>query len=453
MLPFPLTLIASESRARQPLNVDMDSCDANVGNRSRNGLSTGYCTRNGIVPLDGRGPVFRSTVLLTAVIFLGCGEGSQGTSKAMVRDSAGVRIVEYPATPVPEGTVSLSTEPLYKHGNRPSDYLFERVWVGALEPDGSALIADGGSQEIVHLSPDGSSFTVFARSGQGPEEVLRVMGLFVLGQDSVLVEDDGNGRFAVLEDGSLSRTVSMRGDRSIVMGLRTYGLTEAGDLLMGTSSFRSGFPDPWLPGRLVRLNLDSWTIDTIGTYDMAQFIPPGQQNPFAPNGKVGAAHGRFIVARSDIPQIRWIDGDGTLVQVVRWNPEPRFPTERDFDLFVGMLRADLRRVNPQLGSQDLEGLISEQVAQYQLYPDVPLPFFMTLQGDDQGRVWLGDYDPRWTNAGVPGYTIIGPDGRWLGSIKSPDRFRLLDVAGDLALGVVKDEFDVEQVVVYQLREG
>jgi hypothetical protein len=277
------------------------------------------------------------------------------------------------------------------------------------------------------------------------------MSLIVLGKDSVLVEDDGNGRFALFEGGSVARTFSMRGDRSITIGLRAYGVTPEGELLMGTSSHRSGFPDPWLPGRLVRLNLEAWTADTVATYDMAQFIPPGRQNPFGPSGKVGAAQGKFITGRSDVAEVRWIDHSGALAQVVRWNPVLRFPTQGDFELFRNWLRADLRRVNPSMGGEDLEVFINEQIAEYALDSEVPFPFFMTLQADSEGRVWLGDYDPQWTDAGVPGYTVIASDGAWLGHFESPENFRLLDAAGDRVLGVVKDEFDVQHIVVYELR--
>jgi len=49
--------------------------------------------------------------------------------------------------------------------------------------------------------------------------------------------------------------------------------------------------------------------------------------------------------------------------------------------------------------------------------------------------------------------VIGPDGEWLGTVETPPRFRILDVAGGLVLGVELDEMDVENVVVYELIEG
>ena len=49
-----------------------------------------------------------------------------------------------------------------------------------------------------------------------------------------------------------------------------------------------------------------------------------------------------------------------------------------------------------------------------------------------------------------GRAVISPDGEWLGQVEAPPRFRILDVTGGLVLGVLRDEMDVENVVVYEL---
>ena len=50
---------------------------------------------------------------------------------------------------------------------------------------------------------------------------------------------------------------------------------------------------------------------------------------------------------------------------------------------------------------------------------------------------------------VPPYTVIAPDGEWLGTVEAPPGFRVLDVAAALVLGMEVDEVDVERVVVYE----
>ena len=150
-----------------------------------------------------------------------CGGEVQPVGSVSELDSAGVRIVEYAGAPKPTRAITLSPQPIYLHGDEPDDYLFQVIWVGALQPDGSAVVVDAGTQEIVRIDSDGSSYVVLARAGEGPSEVRRVMSVFVLGQDTVLVEDDGNGRFTVFEHGSPVRTTSTLGDGSLSRGLRT----------------------------------------------------------------------------------------------------------------------------------------------------------------------------------------------------------------------------------------
>ena len=67
--------------------------------------------------------------------------------------------------------------------------------------------------------------------------------------------------------------------------------------------------------------------------------------------------------------------------------------------------------------------------------------------------WKQGFSSADVNAEGRGDTVIGPDGEWLGTVETPPRFRILDVAGGLVLGVELDEMDVENVVVYELIGG
>ena len=174
------------------------------------------------------------SVATTCLIVVAC-TGGEPTGQAMsVWDSAGIRIVEYDGVPASAGTVSLSPEPIYRHGTEPDHYLFQLIWLGALQPDGSAIIVDAGSQDLVRIDFGGDSYSILARNGEGPNEVRRVVGVFVLGQDTILVEDDGNARFAVFESGTVTRSTSTMGDRSLTTGLRAYGVAPNGDLKLAS---------------------------------------------------------------------------------------------------------------------------------------------------------------------------------------------------------------------------
>jgi len=82
-----------------------------------------------------------------------------------------------------------------------------------------------------------------------------------------------------------------------------------------------------------------------------------------------------------------------------------------------------------------------------------LPLFGSLLGDDEGRVWLPEYAVASQRNGYPSYAVISSSGEWLGRVDAPPGVRVLDVAGGRVLGVVKDEMDVQSVVVYKLISG
>ncbi|MDE2804830.1 MAG: hypothetical protein OXN18_06760 [Gemmatimonadota bacterium] len=394
-----------------------------------------------------------AATMIAAVTMAAC-DGETGVAGgAVVRDSAGFRIVEYAGTPQHDAPFALSAEPVYRHGSGSGDYLFGTIRHGALFPDGGAAIFDAANTEIVVLGPDGRSHELLAGSGQGPSEVGFVGRMFALGMDSLLIDDNWNARFTLFADGAVARTVSLEENRELALGLAARGIDASGRLLMSSASYRRGFPDDWLPGYLVRLDLDTLVPDTVGSYDWVPFVPPDDEadNPFAHLGRVGAAAGRFVHGRSDTPELIWRESDGTVSQIVRWQPEWVYPTDEHWKAFEADLRVRLPPVNPHLQTEEaIEELIRQALASYRVDPDQPLPLFGDLFGDDEGRVWLPEYAVASQRNGYPSYAVISSSGEWLGTVDAPPGLRVLDVAGGRVLGVVKDEMDVESVVVYDL---
>ena len=84
---------------------------------------------------------YHSTLMLSAAL-AACGEDTGRTSDVQVQmaDSAGVRIVEYVGVPEVEPPFVIAEEPVYRHGANPGDYEFQRINVGRLFPDGSAVV-------------------------------------------------------------------------------------------------------------------------------------------------------------------------------------------------------------------------------------------------------------------------------------------------------------------------
>ena len=402
-------------------------------------------------------PVHLSLLLVALASTQGCGgdartadAGELADAHVRIEDSAGVRIVAYAAAPSAPPTFRLSEEPRYRHGADPGDYAFQEVTVGRLLPDGSAVIYDPWNVELVALGPDGVTYDVLATEGEGPGEVGHISALFVPGPDSVLAIDLDLGRMTFFAGGSVASTSSLR----LPTYLGVKGIGSSGELMLANRWGPSDFDQAWLSGHMVRFDIPTGIRDTVASYDFTPRIPPGLDwDPIRPVGEVAVAAGHFVYVRSDRAEINWRAPDGTLTQIVRWPAEPTLLTERLLDPIEAEGRKNLRMHNPELSDARIEEVNRRNMDSYRASMGRPLPIFGSPFADDEGRVWLPSYKPGGELKSVPPYTVIGREGDWLGTVEAPPRFRILDVAGGLVLGVELDEMDVENVVVYELVGG
>ncbi len=389
-----------------------------------------------------------SALILSAAL-LACGgdTGPPDDVPVQITDSAGVRIVTYEGTPAIAAPFHLAAAPIYRHGANPGDYIFQFVEAGRLFPDGRAVVADWYS-EVVVLSPDGTTHEVLARVGEGPGEVISPHAVFVLGQDSVLVPDDRQSRLTLFVGDSVARIVSL--PRAQHFGVA--GIGSSGELLLcNRTPYRSwvDIEEEWLAGHMTLFDTETGALDTVASYDHWPRDRSGQPWPIIrPVGEVTVAAGRFVHTRSDRPEITWRLEDGTLAQIVRWRPEPNLLTEELLEHGEAYNRM-IGRMNYQVSDARLEEMIQEDMSRYRAMIGQPVPLFGSPFADADGNVWLPSYRPAYPEEGSP-YTVISPGGEWLGQVETPPRFRILDVTGGLVLGVLRDEMDVENVVVFEL---
>ena len=392
----------------------------------------------------------RSQLMIVVAVALAACQTETGSTAGIpiqIEDSAGVRIVEYMGTPVINAPFRFSAEPLYRHGANPGDYAFQGIHPGSLLPDGSAVVSDVFNEELVVLSPDGTTHEVLAGPGEGPGDVSYVGAVFALGQDRVLAADRDLYRVTVFAGGSVERTVDIRR----MAGLGVQGIGSSGQLLMATNSFRSGFEGEWLPGHMARFDMGTGALDTVASYDFISRPPQALRwNPIGAVGTVAVASGQFVYGRSDRPEVTWRLPDGTVTQIVRWQAEPAPLTEELLDGIEAGLRAGNRMANPGAPDADIDRMTDDDMAVYRAVIGGPMPLFTIPFGDAEGRVWLPSYRPGGAREGASDYTVVSADGEWLGTVEAPPRFRILDVAGGLVLGVNTDDMDVESVVVYEL---
>lgn len=388
----------------------------------------------------------RIPILAAALAACGGDAGLTDDLGVQVRDSAGVRIVEYAGQPEGEAPFTVAAEPRYRHGANPGDYEFQFVDAGRLMPDGSAVVA--WYSGMVVLSPDGTTHEVLATAGEGPGEVISPHAVFVLGRDSVLVPDDRLSRLTLFVGDSVARISSL--PRAGHFGVA--GIGSSGELLLWNrhpASLWIDIEDEWLAGHMTLFDIETGALDTVASYDHFPRQRSGEESPIIrPMGEVTVAAGRFVYTRSDRPEITWRLLDGTITRIVRWRPEPNLLAEQLLEHGEAYMRMLYRR--HRVGSEARrEEIIREDMAQYRAMIGQPVPFFGTPFADADGNVWLPSYRPAYPEEGSP-YTVISPDGEWLGTVETPPRFRVLDVTEDLLLGVLRDDLDIISVAVYEL---
>lgn len=367
-----------------------------------------------------------------------------------IEDSAGVQIVEYAGVPKVEPPSAIAEEPVYRHGTNPGDYEFQSVNVGRLFPDGGAVIADRENSELVVLSPDGATHEVLAGRGEGPGDVIYPYSMFVLGQDSVLVPDRRQSRVTLFVGDSVVRIARL----PRVGHLGVAGIGPSGRLLQfDRVPYRSwvDMEEEWLAGHMTLFDTETGAVDTVASYDHFPRDVQGMMNPIRAVGWVTAAAGQFVYTRSDRPEVTWRLPDGRVARIVRWRAEPTLLTEKHLEPVEAYERLT-GRMNYGVSDARLEEIVQEDMSLYRARIGQPLPFFGSPFADGDGNVWLPSYRLAYPEEGSP-YTVISSEGEWLGQVEAPPRFRILDVAGGLVLGVLRDEMDVESVVVYEMQPG
>ena len=398
--------------------------------------------------LEWENPLAGSGILFLSAALVACGGHSEPTRDIAVQvsDSAGVRIVTYEGVPDAVAPFRLAAEPRYRHGAGPGDYIFQFADAGRLFPDGSAVVADWYG-EVVTLSADGTTHEVLAKVGEGPGEVIGPYAVFVLGQDSVLVPDSRQSRLTLFVGGAVARIVSL--PRAAHFGVA--GIGSSGELLLWNRyPYRSwlDIEDEWLTGHMTLFDTETGVLDTVASYHHFPRETLDRMKPIRALGEVPVATGRFVLSRSDRPEITWRLPDGTVTQIVRWRPGPNLLTEELLEHGEAYNRM-IGRMNYGVSEARLEEIIQEDMARYRAMIGQPVPLFGTPFADADGNVWLPSYRPAYPEEGSP-YTVVSPGGEWLGQVETPPRFRILDVTGGLVLGVLRDEMDVENVVVYEL---
>lgn len=164
-----------------------------------------------------------------------------------------------------------------------------------------------------------------------------------------------------------------------------------------------------------------------------------------PVGAVSVAGGEIVYGTTDRPELVWMAGDGTVRQIARWDAPTVDVGDEEWAAYE---RGYRQRYADRYPPAELERRLSIRRDDFSGTP----PHFGWAFGDRDGRVWLTPYRFSGSASRSSTYTVVARDGRYLGGIEFPRAIRLLDISGDMVLGVEYDEFDVQAVALYRLQD-
>jgi hypothetical protein len=363
----------------------------------------------------------------------------------MVRDSAGITIVESTAAAWGEGQGWVADfspiVDLAEAADGPSHEFFNATDATRLA-DGSFVVADDGDEEIRIFSSAGVHLRTLGRAGAGPGEFERLDQVFALPGDSIVAYDFWQGRLTVFTpDGAVARVVTPEGayrPRPLVP------LANGG--YVGKSTDFSGFGNRRGLHRMlspvVRLNQYGMVVDTLST------IPGGESVVFSrgdaramwgKNSHLAVYHDEVYLGSADSMEFQVRSPDGQLQRIVR---VPGY----DLTLSRAEVQAEYAAVmpDPSNASPVLREIMELQADRSHR------PAYSNMVIDVYGNVWLRGFQGRHEEMEPTDWYVFDVAGEWLGSVALPPRFDVFRIGPDWILGKRPDELDIEHIQLLQL---
>lgn len=405
----------------------------------------------------------RASTLIAAAVILASACGAEDGERAgsTVRDSAGVRLVTSMAPAWGNGAGwRVDTSPMVSIGDASQQDAVLLVEVGGARilQDGRIVVASGGDRAVLFFTAKGARDGRFGRDGSGPGE-FRGVSLVGVHHDSLLLWDAQLDRATVAPlDGGTPRILEFgKGDTTGAsrFGFAPLDIFSDGALLLAgrtgaSSSDRGGVRrDP------VPLRRAGWD----GTIGQQLAVVPGSENivvtgagfvtvferPFGHRTHTIAAGSELLVSTGDFDGVMLFDSLGTLTAIWRLDRARRAVPPSDVEAVSARQTDQLNQLPPEY-AEPIHEIVKDLG-----FPTV-LPPFDAILRDATGATWLrNDVGPVLRDSIPRSWTVLDPEGRWLGEVTMPLRVEVQQITADRVLGVWRDADGVEHLRLYRLR--
>jgi hypothetical protein len=403
-------------------------------------------------------------LLLAAASACSSDDGAgDGTWAGTMEDSAGVAIVRNPERGVWTPDQRWNVEEQLRIGAADGDANVQFGQLVSLDVDGEGrmYVLDQMSQRVQVFDASGNYVRTLGRPGSGPGEFSQVTtAVLVTPGDTIAVPDmmlQRTTRFG--PDGQHATDFPLPMTEGLAM---KWVKSPDGRLVQQTRELPQpgNTSGPTGGGVLLRRDASGKIVDTLVTLPATETFTMQGNVPririFSPEPIwTLLSDGRVALAKNDSYRVEIRSPDGDLERVIVRQLEGSVVSEADKSTLLDRMREMMTQqgVPPQAVQMLVQGM--EFAERY--------PVLSDLLGGPDGTLWVQrvrpademDFTGDGANAfdfGARQWDVYDTEGRLLGTIEFPPRFRPLRIVGDDVYGVLRDELDVQYVARFRIHK-
>jgi hypothetical protein len=383
-----------------------------------------------------------------------CGDSEDGGWEGVVRDSAGVQVVENTGAGVwaSSDVWTVERDLLIGTAEGAAEYQFGSIAGIDVDEDGRIYVLDQQASEVRVFDAEGRFLTRMGKAGSGPGELSMAAGPVFASDEGIFVPDVMNQRISWYD---LEGTPTGSHPLPMTGGIPARWMKGADGLIVQQAMIMQ------LPGQaevepknlLLRRQPRGDLVDTLLALPVGRTMDFSGGQPritlFESEPLWTTAPGdRLIYGNNSNYRLEVFGADGDLEAVVI-RPRARTAiTESDQAEFRRIMRDMWGRAGMPPQQQEMMASAIGFARDY--------PAFANLLGGPHGTLWVqsvqtpetikaqgGTFDIQ--DFGGPDWDVFDADGRYLGVVAMPARFMPLLFYGDQIYGVQRDEMDVQYV--------
>ncbi len=393
------------------------------------------------------------------LLSLACAAGEPATDPIVVRDSAGIAIVENDLRQL-DATCSLGATPTVSIGveDGSEEYLLEGIQGARRLSDGRIALGNQSTWQVRWYSPEGQYIRSAGRQGEGPGEFTGPYTLHLRPGDTVYAGNSQSFRLLVFgPEGRYVRTI--RPD-PVVPDPRSIGVLANGLIMLGFDEpvRRPEKAGEFVPAfRTVQLYAaDGRLIDTIARLPHGSTGKLLEGSTFSTNrmfesySHSAAGDSVIVLGHGAEREIRVlaVDANGGVrtVRLIRWTGESADVTDEDVARERAREKAEYDRLDPRI-QQMIKGGYETQTHPSRPIADM-MPSMNGIRIGTDGRLWVRQFQPP-ADTTARKWIAFARDGRFDCALRAPN-YGVEQIGPDFMLVTDRDSLGVQRVKQFTL---